>query len=83
MIGETMANENCDVVFQRQTRDTIVKCADYLRENAEKLAERFADGCQEWKISLEYYGPNDQEMFTGGVIVRTSNRNVNILYYAD
>ena len=77
-----MTNENCDVVFQRQTRDTIIKCADYLRENAEKLAERFADGCQEWKISLEYYD-SDAEMFTGSVIIRTSNRNVDILYYAD
>ena len=79
MIGETMANESCDVVFQRRTRDTIIKCADYLRDNAEKLAERFAGGCQEWKISLEY----DPETFTGSVIIHTSNRNVDILHYAD
>lgn len=38
--------------FRQNTERDINKCADYLRANADDLAQRFAGGCQSWSIEF-------------------------------
>ena len=38
--------------FRQETERSILKCADWLRENADDLAYRFAGGCQGWSIEF-------------------------------
>ena len=39
--------------FRQETERSILKCADWLRENAADLANRFAGGCTKWSIQFE------------------------------
>ena len=39
--------------FRQVTEANILKCADWMRRNAEDLAYRFAGGCTKWSIQFE------------------------------
>jgi hypothetical protein len=38
--------------FRQVTEKNILKCADWMRRNAEDLAYRFAGGCENWSIEF-------------------------------
>jgi len=39
--------------FRDDTRDALLRCADWLTENAEQLADTFAGGCKDWTVEFK------------------------------
>lgn len=45
-------DEDSTEVFRRKTVTAIGRCADYLRDHADELADSFAEGCKSWSITF-------------------------------
>jgi hypothetical protein len=39
--------------FRDDTRDALLRCADWLTENAEQLADTVAGGCKDWTVECK------------------------------
>ena len=39
--------------FRDYTRDALLRCADWITENAEQLADTFAGGCKDWTVEFK------------------------------